>query len=611
MPNMDDIAFFESSPYEHRGGIWADASRHQRAAPGPSDITEDNRSVASAPPDISIGAPTPTLSEPILEQSQLAEGLPHHNRSSSQPDIPLVQPPSASSTEEAPDLSRTFSRNSTRRRSWFTGVLSEEVSASTVPEFKVEEVSHATTSNLDNLRGRALSNDKSSSSTCSHAQSNKAGSDISSDADVSEQDFLDVKEDKASVHSSRRSASQHSASRDPESSTAIATNKSAPSTPKKSLDSARSTSSTRSPSPPGFFSTLKSRAADKQAISNTAKEAMRKWGVNWGGLKKDVPSANDDTSDGGSHQRTDSEHKRASYAEVRAAVAERKEREKNVSDDGASRGSSPPPVPSKGPSRVVSNPLALLPSGLSAVDGFNALKSTVAPTLSTKKSTSSFNRTGGNTEDTPVGDEAPKHKPIQLQPQGKTMTIPGIHASHRGDVMSMGYVAPQSTSPSLLDTKLKNPAIQSVYRLWKNPSTSDPDQTLQPELYESTAGDMDESVPPLLSPFVLENQVTSQPLAKQTPPPLPPRSIPTGDARPVIATTASDVLAPSTIAAKNENVRTTQTTLPNLHFTDGDREDGPSDINNTVLSMVDQQHADEPVKHMPPPLPPRKISAPV
>ncbi|KAK7686568.1 hypothetical protein QCA50_010168 [Cerrena zonata] len=45
-----------------------------------------------------------------------------------------------------------------------------------------------------------------------------------------------------------------------------------------------------------FFQTLKSR--DKQAISNTAKEAMRKWGVNWGGLKKDsMPTVNPSDQD--------------------------------------------------------------------------------------------------------------------------------------------------------------------------------------------------------------------------------------------------------------------------------------------------------------------------
>src|ERR1700734_3084273 len=51
MPNMDDIAFFESSKYHHRGGIWEDACRRERRAtdiPGAA-LTEGTSSTVSTP----------------------------------------------------------------------------------------------------------------------------------------------------------------------------------------------------------------------------------------------------------------------------------------------------------------------------------------------------------------------------------------------------------------------------------------------------------------------------------------------------------------------------------------------------------------------------------
>ena len=48
------------------------------------------------------------------------------------------------------------------------------------------------------------------------------------------------------------------------------------------------------------------------------------------------------------------------------------------------------------------------------------------------------------------------------------MTIPGIHASHRNDVMSMGY-APPTPSQSAIHEPKRTPTIQSMYRLFKVP----------------------------------------------------------------------------------------------------------------------------------------------
>src|ERR1700735_803873 len=73
-------------------------------------------------------------------------------------------------------------------------------------------------------------------------------------------------------HSSRRSSSQHSVKLEKGSSdqeTPSLQARSTPTTPSRNSDASQTG---LSPSP-SFFSTLKSKAADKQVISNTAKEA--------------------------------------------------------------------------------------------------------------------------------------------------------------------------------------------------------------------------------------------------------------------------------------------------------------------------------------------------
>ena len=59
--------------------------------------------------------------------------------------------------------------------------------------------------------------------------------------------------------------------------------------------------------------------------------------------------------------------------------------------------------------------------------------------------------------------------PIKVWPsQGASMTIPGIHTSHRNDAMSMRY-APPTPSQSALPEPKRTPMIQSMYRLFKVP----------------------------------------------------------------------------------------------------------------------------------------------
>lgn len=273
-----------------------------------------------------------------------------------------------------------------------------------------------------------------------------------------------------------------------------------------------------SPSP-SFFSTLKSKAADKQALGNTAREAMRKWGVNWNTLKKEFNS--DENGDLTSKLRSKFEstgNKRSNYAEVRAAVTERRVRETNAQseEEDSSRSTSPFGGPSNNNSVGGEQMSQLAVPTLIQQTG----KLSVNPTITPKKSLPSVSVT--NTDADASGDipeDEVRPVPIQAQPQAKTMSIPGIHASHRGEVMSMGYVAPQS---SLLSDsmKTKNPAIQSVYRLWRNPTNAGQDDNTQTLTKETMA-----------APAMSEDQPSqpevpckpSEPV-RQIPPPLPPRS---------------------------------------------------------------------------------------
>jgi hypothetical protein len=285
--------------------------------------------------------------------------------------------------------------------------------------------------------------------------------------------------------------------------------------------------STSSNTASSLFSTLKSKAADKQALSNSAKEAMRKWGVNWGGLKKDSSvNSQDDMPDVGPSDariRTESTHGRPSYAEVRAAVAERRERR----DDG---GSAPIPIPipngkgqrstspSSGHTSLLSgapaSPPHMMQGGSS--EGSSSSKF-VAPSLSRS---ATENDPLKDRDFTDVTEEHRRPSIIHTQPsQARTMTIPGIHASHRGEPMSMGNIAPSSTPP---ESKPKGPAIQSMYRLWKSPIL-----TGQPQGSDNqstpTRADTDERNADV-APLSLSADIAS-PSGRPVPPPLPPRTV--------------------------------------------------------------------------------------
>jgi hypothetical protein len=560
---MDDISFFESTLYEHRGGIWSDAARKTFLPKGAVPTPDDVQSVASAPlPDIGVsGFPTECIA-PVVSKSMddvnVAATL--HSTTTTADKPPLPVPPVL---EESPDSSHIpdSSRSSARRRTWFSSMPADDSSLPLLSNLVVD----ANQPEALETRGRPVENVESLRLSRSTSYSSKSGSARAVTPDRSEDEHKPSQSATHLIpHSSRRSSSQHSVNLEQGSShqegPLSPQARSTPNTPSRNSDTSQIG---RSPSPPSFFSTLKSRAADKQVISNTAKEAMRKWGVNWTGfIKKDAVS--DESFKTGSPPSLGSPlednltHKtRASYAEVRAAVAERKERERTAHIDDSSdtlRPSSPSASALSNSTPANESAYSDAPINPSTATSAAHLS---APRLSSKRSVSSMSRES-EAQELPDTEEPIKSPPIHVQPQAKTMSIPGIHASHRGEVQSMGYVAPQvqqtPTSPS--ENVLKKPAIQSVYRLWKTPSGS-PSSSVGPEAETRVlSGD---SLAGVTAP--------PQQHVKSTPPPLPPRSSSLAISR-TGGDTSADVVASlsssasqalKTIVLKDERIRRTST----------------------------------------------------
>lgn len=151
----------------------------------------------------------------------------------------------------------------------------------------------------------------------------------------------------------------------------------------------------------------------------------------------------------------------------------------------------------------------------------------------------------------------PNHAPIQMQPQAKMMTIPGIHASHRGEVMSMGYVAP--TPPPMVPAEGKS-SIQSVYRLWKSPGSSqDQHQNhteSQGQSHSDSSSERDrEGVAPNPAAPAPGPVLSSSPQPpRPIPPPLPPRSTPIAVTRPPLESLPSTSSSPPSASAALKSI---------------------------------------------------------
>ncbi|KAK7063828.1 SMP-LTD domain-containing protein [Favolaschia claudopus] len=533
LPNMDDIAFFESTAYGHRGGIWSDASRREKVSTFVTEsVPDDDGSIASVPLP-----PQPSSTESEAPRSQSAAELSRDGSTSSSP------PDNGDTSWTSSYSSGDDSSRTNRRKSWFSSVRSDGARP-------MEEQNGYVEDDENSQRGRTVDVDKTQNPR-SRSTPNATDPDLPPSSDGSDDSHLQPPPRTSTFwgHSKSNSVEEYS---------------------KPSSEPSTSVPSGSSPMATTFLSTLKSR--DKQAISNTAKEAMRKWSANWSGLMKDKNAAEggastsagngDEMPDHGSFvsrfrgndsSQNTPQKARASYAEVRAAVAERR-RAGDRSPGPPTSSTVPIPIPEvreravtmqpgRPPSQNGGNPSPsfMARAATAAVESNNSKRSSGSPSVS---------RTNTVTSELDLPSQpATPPPPIQAQPQAKMMTIPGIHASHRGEVMSMGYVAPQPTPPSP-DARAKNPAIQSVYRLWKTPATTsaaaaaaEPPLSSTPDAGAAAAASPEPAVasfsssPPSSSsqtPTPADQEggssssrpssVSGSPPTRPMPPPLPPRS---------------------------------------------------------------------------------------
>jgi len=627
---MDDIAFFESSKYQHRGGIWADASRResQPSYSSDTDVQDDTRSTISASAaELQKPMPTDPDHPPVQRSHSAEEAAAAESKAlleSQEASVEMHR--SVSSTPATPNLSPN-----SRRRTWFGS--SREDDADSIDPTRLT----AGDSDDSVHRGRSSGTESMLSRRSSSTPINGGGSQ-----DNTPQGLEGPHEgnDYLSPNIARRSSSQHSqssssrgtsapfSSDDESSGPAVESSSSSaswrPKSPQTSTFGRTSTGSSTTSSTAAFLQNLKSRAGDKQALSNTAKEAMRKWGVNWSGLRKEGGGNNveelPDGASGEQQRQQDSRTHRSkpSYVDVRAAVEQRKEKERPPQSEallGAELRSDPIAIPQsdKGKERVrsgspspyvASSPPQPTSPRLSAEHVAEATQPrSISPSFPLQRTESGKSKNSGDAVMGITPDELPP-APIHTQPpQAKTMTIPGIHASHRGEVMSMGYVPPSPPPGS----DQKKPAIQSVYRLWKTPSSSPGPQSLSQTQGDTMGREQDATVSDTHSEVVSPRPI---------PPPLPPRSNSTFalQTRPEGPPLSSASAALQSIVSKDKSKRASLEPAPGGSGSSGTSSDEAVPRDTSPAWTPGRPSADPPPiparpSTRPPALPPRRTSA--
>ncbi|KAG9049735.1 hypothetical protein FS837_009269 [Tulasnella sp. UAMH 9824] len=331
------------------------------------------------------------------------------------------------------------------------------------------------------------------------------------------------------------------------------------------------TTNNRSSATQTLITAWKNREANKQVLAATARETMKKWGFN---LKKDAAAAEpaqsangsaagqagtDGSSTAGSTRPATPESRNKTYEQMRAEAAERRHRDPSPQPDTGEFGERARTISSNGalnaspyrpPSPKPTTQLNTLSRAPTSPNG-QQLRPDPAAFLSAEQPLDAEERMRRMSS-----GSGPHPGPVMRQPgQAAMMRIPGIHASHKGDVMAIGSSPPlppsipEDSGEGPLVAKTLGPktaaAVQTMYRLFQKNNApagtegstttladSHSDQT--PNAPASTSnpkpevGDVHEPEP---HPEVDHPTDTSPPAASPiratgTPPPLPPRHTP-------------------------------------------------------------------------------------
>ncbi|KAG8912713.1 hypothetical protein FRC01_004940 [Tulasnella sp. 417] len=344
---------------------------------------------------------------------------------------------------------------------------------------------------------------------------------------------------------------------------------------------ASSTPNNRSSATQTLITAWKNREANKQVLAATARDAIKKWGFN---LKKDAgPTANggptevaqqangsaaaqagaEGSSTAGSTRPATPDSRNKTYEQMRAEAAERRHRDPSPQPDAGEFGERARTISSSGTAPGALNASPYRPPSPKPTTQLNTLSR--APTSPNAQHLRPDPAAFLSAEQPLDAEErmrrlssgsGPHPGPVMRQPgQAAMMRIPGIHASHKGDVMAIGSSptppppVPEEPGEGPLGAKTLGPktaaAVQTVYRLFQKNnapgategSTATPADSHTEQAQDAPAstsnpkpepGEVHEPEP---HPEV-DNPTDASPpeapavTASGTPPPLPPRRTP-------------------------------------------------------------------------------------
>ncbi|KAF8521769.1 hypothetical protein BU17DRAFT_87672 [Hysterangium stoloniferum] len=526
LPYMDDIPFFDTSSYDLRGGIFADAFTR------PASSTN-----ATATSTTSTAAPVPNA----IPITVVDTGIEPGKESSNAKQVAEVLVDAEGDGVLLNRMESFNGGNTRKRRTWF-GRKDDDG----------ETDISGSASGSDHRRGKSDDMTSSSGISVHVADGEEGGSsfEVSPETPVLPTPGPSVRR---SQSQNSRVVSDGPQTSSPQPPPSAAENSSGLSRSLPSSSPLSSTTPPTSPNPTGsFLAALKSRSAVMAEKQPALKEAMRKWGVgvNWAqGLRKtDKEKEKDGKEPGPSRERDDWEMEgdqgelwgpaaagkdsssRESYADLRMKVGLREKargRQEGSDSNDAQACSRPIDIPGSGSKTKTStsatsaqehDDMSKSPSSLRSQTSTSSQRKVSPPsgapflTPSAPRTTTEVHtatrpsspsplpsgpESGSVSSPLPGDRERPKRQsvsphpprqphahasqavvsppptptplvPIRAQPRAATMTIPGIHASHRGEVMALGSeperpnMQQQPQQPAI-----QAKAIQNVYKLFR------------------------------------------------------------------------------------------------------------------------------------------------